>query len=70
MKTLVIYCVDPRASDIPEAVAKYFEGEVYPGEVILDEAGNRVGSARTIFTVTNGGGRAATSPLRSFKRDL
>ena len=47
MKTLVIYCVDPRASDIPEAVAKYFGDEVYPGEMLLDEAGNRVGSTRT-----------------------
>ena len=27
MKTLVIYCVDPRASDVPEAVAKYFGDE-------------------------------------------
>ena len=27
MKTLVIYCVDRRASDVPEAVAKYFGDE-------------------------------------------
>ena len=27
MKTLVIYCVDPRASDIPQAVARYFGDE-------------------------------------------
>jgi carbonic anhydrase len=60
MKTLVIYCVDPRASDIPQAVAKYFDDEVYPCEMLLDEAGNRVGSTRTVFTVTNGGGRAAS----------
>ena len=33
MKTMVIYCVDPRASDIPQAVAKYFGDEVYPGEI-------------------------------------
>jgi carbonic anhydrase len=61
MKTLVVHCLDPRASDIPQAVAKYFGDEVYPGEVILDEPGNRVGSTRTLFTVTNGGGRAASA---------
>jgi carbonic anhydrase len=58
MKTLVIYCFDPRAADIPQAVAAYFGDEVYPGENILDAAGNRVGSTRTLFTATNGGGRA------------
>ena len=69
MKTLVIYCVDPRASDIPEVVAKYFGNEVYPGEVILDEAGNRVGSTRTLFTVTNGGGRAASALITVAEMD-
>ncbi len=58
MKTIVIYCFDPRASDIPEVVAKVLGNEVYPGENILDEAGNRVGSTRTLFTVSNAGGRA------------
>lgn len=69
MKTLVIYCVDPRASDIPEAVAAHFGDEVYPGEVILDEAGNRVGSTRTLFTVTNGGGRAASALITIAEMD-
>jgi carbonic anhydrase len=59
MKTLVIYCFDPRAADIPEAVAAYLGDEVYPGENILDDAGNRIGSTRTLFTATNAGGRAA-----------
>src|SRR5271155_5960780 len=59
MKTLVIYCFDPRAAEIPQAVAKYFGDEVYPGENILDESGNRVGHTRTLFTETNAGGRAA-----------
>jgi carbonic anhydrase len=58
MKTMVIYCLDPRATDIPEVVAAHFGDEVYPGDVVLDEAGNRVGSTRTLFTVTNAGGRA------------
>ena len=69
MKTLVIYCVDPRASDIPEAVAAHFGDEVYLGEVILDEAGNRVGSTRTLFTVTNGGGRAASALITVAEMD-
>jgi carbonic anhydrase len=59
MKTLVIHCVDPRAADIPKAVAEYFGDEVYPGEIITDEKGNRVGSTRTLFVETNAGGRAA-----------
>ena len=59
MKTLVIYCFDPRAAEIPQAVAEYFGDEVYPGENILDESGNRVGHTRTLFTETNAGGRAA-----------
>ena len=59
MKTLVIHFVDPRAAEIPQAVAAYLGDEVYPGENILDEAGNRVGSTRTLFTETNAGGRAA-----------
>jgi carbonic anhydrase len=61
MKSLVIYCMDPRAADIPEAVAAHFGDEAYPGENILDEAGKRVGSTRTLFTDTNVGGRAAST---------
>jgi carbonic anhydrase len=59
MKTLVIHCVDPRAVDIPNAIAKYFGDEVYPGEIITDENGARVGSTATLFVETNAGGRAA-----------
>ncbi len=59
MKTLAIYCFDPRATEIPHAVAEYFGDEVYPGENILDESANRVGHTRTLFTETNAGGRAA-----------
>jgi carbonic anhydrase len=69
MKTLVIYCFDPRAAEIPQAVAEYFGDEVYPGENILDEAGNRVGSTRTLFTVTNGGGRAASALMSVAEMD-
>ena len=63
MKTLVIHCFDPRAAEIPQKVAEYFGDEVYPGENILDEAGNRVGSTRTLFVETNAGGRAAFALL-------
>jgi len=59
MKTLVIHCLDPRAVEIPKAVAEYFGDEVYPGEIITDENGTRVGSTRTLFVATNAGGRAA-----------
>jgi carbonic anhydrase len=59
MKTLVIHCFDPRAAEIPQAVAEHFGDEVYPGENILDKNGNRVGSTRTLFVETNAGGRAA-----------
>ncbi|MEX3978378.1 carbonic anhydrase [Paraburkholderia sp. EG287A] len=59
MKTLVIHCFDPRAVEIPQAVADYFGDEVYPGEIITDENGTRVGSTRTLFAATNAGGRAA-----------
>lgn len=58
MKTIVIHCFDPRASEIPQAVANHFGDEVYPGENILDEAGNRIGHTRTLFAVSNAGGRA------------
>ena len=36
LKTLVIYCYDPRAAEIPSAVAKLFRDEVFPGAIILD----------------------------------
>jgi carbonic anhydrase len=58
MKTIVVYCFDPRAAEIPKVVADHFGDEVYPGENVLDEAGNRVGSTQTLFPVSNAGGRA------------
>lgn len=61
MKTIVIHCFDPRASEIPQAVADYFGDEVYPGENILDENGHRVGHTRTLFAVSNAGGRALSA---------
>jgi carbonic anhydrase len=64
LKTLVIYCYDPRAADIPKAVARLLGEEVYPGEVVLDASGNRVASTTTIFPVMVAGGRAVDA-LRS-----
>lgn len=63
MKTLVIHCFDPRATQIPHAVAKHLPDEVYPGEDILDPDGNKIGHTRTLFTLTNGGGRTSDALL-------
>jgi carbonic anhydrase len=64
LKTLVIHCYDPRAVDIPNAIAKRFGGEVYPGEIIRDAAGRGVASTTTIFPIVVAGGRAVDA-LRS-----
>src|SRR5262245_6065494 len=64
LKTLVIYCYDPRAAEIPSAVATLFGDEVFPGHVILDASGNRVASSTTIFPIIVAGGRAVDA-LRS-----
>src|SRR5262245_504461 len=64
LKTLVIYCYDPRAADVPNAVTKLFGDEVFPGQVILDRSGKRVASSTTIFPVIVAGGRAIDA-LRS-----
>jgi carbonic anhydrase len=63
LKTLVIYCYDPRAVKIPDAVAKRLGGQVYPGEIVRDAAGKRTAST-TIFPVVVAGGRAVDA-LRS-----
>ena len=63
LKTLVIYCYDPRAAGIPNAVAELL-GDVFPGEIIKDPAGNRVASSTTVFPVIVAGGRAIDA-LRS-----
>jgi carbonic anhydrase len=48
MKTLVIHCVDPRAADIPKAVAESLGNEVYPGENVIDKNGTKVGSTALV----------------------
>jgi carbonic anhydrase len=64
LRTVVIYCYDPRAVNIPHAVAKALPGEVYPGEIVRDEQGHKVASTTTVFPVVVAGGRAVDA-LRS-----
>ncbi len=63
LRTVVVYCYDPRAVGIPAAVAREF-GEVYPGDIITDEQGNKVASTTSLFDVVVAGGRAIDA-LRS-----
>jgi carbonic anhydrase len=64
LKTLVIYCYDPRAVEIPDAVAKALGNETYPGYIVVDGSGNRIASTATIFPIVVAGGRAVDA-LRS-----
>ncbi len=63
LRTVVIYCYDPRAVGIPAAVAREFD-EVYPGDIITDAQGNKVASTTSLFDVVVAGGRAVDA-LRS-----
>lgn len=63
LRTVVIYCFDPRVAGIPAAVAREF-GEVYPGDSITDARGNKVALTTSLFQVVVAGGRAIDA-LRS-----
>jgi carbonic anhydrase len=63
LRTVVIYCYDPRAVGIPAAVAKAFS-DVFPGEIVTDDNGKKVASTTTLFEVVVAGGRAIDA-LRS-----
>jgi len=63
LRTIVIYCYDPRATGVPDAVAQEFD-EVYPGEVQKDADGNDIGTSTTLLNVVVAGGRAMDA-LRS-----
>ncbi len=63
LRTVVVYCYDPRVVDIPAAVAREF-GEVYPGEIITNAQGNKVATTVSLFEVVVAGGRAIDA-LRS-----
>ncbi|NYF91492.1 hypothetical protein RBB79_17770 [Tunturiibacter empetritectus] len=64
LRTIVMFCYDPRAAQIPFMLARIWPHEVYPGELVLDKAGNKVGSNATIFPIVVAGGRAIDA-LRS-----
>lgn len=51
LTTIVIYCYDPRAAAIPFELAKLWPDETYPGDLILDDQGTKVGSTATIFPI-------------------
>jgi carbonic anhydrase len=63
LRTVVVYCYDPRAVGIPAAVAKEF-GDVFPGALVRSDAGKKVASTTTLFEVVVAGGRAIDA-LRS-----
>ncbi len=63
LKTIVVYCYDPRAVGVPAAVARAL-GEVHPGELVTDQEGNKVASTTSLFEVVVAGGRAVDA-LRS-----
>ena len=63
LRTIVVYCYNPRAAGIPQAVAKEL-GDVFPGEVVTDNEGNGIGTTGTLLTVVVAGGRALDA-LRS-----
>ncbi len=63
LRTVVVYCYDPRAVGIPGAVAREF-GDEFPGEVVLDDDGNKAASTANVFEVVVAGGRAVDA-LRS-----
>jgi carbonic anhydrase len=63
LRTVVVYCYDPRAVGVPAAVAKEL-GDVFPGEIVTDVAGKKVASTTTLFEVVVAGGRAVDA-LRS-----
>ena len=64
LRTIVMFCYDPRAAQIPFVLARVWPNEVYPGELVFDKAGNKVGSSATIFPIVVAGGRG-THALRS-----
>lgn len=63
LRTIIIYCFDPRAAGIPDAVAKEL-GDVYPGAVITGPDGEGIGTTATVLNVVVAGGRAMDA-LRS-----
>ncbi|MEU9545753.1 MULTISPECIES: hypothetical protein [Streptomyces] len=46
VRTIAMYCFDPRAAGAAQAVADHFGDEIYPGELLLDETGRKIGFTR------------------------
>lgn len=63
LRTVVVYCYDPRIVGVPAAVAKEL-GEVYPGEIVTDSEGSKIATTTSLFEVVVAGGRAIDA-LRS-----
>ena len=63
LKTLAIYCYDPRAALIPALVAELF-GETYPGDLVVNDHGQKIASTANLFPIVVAGGRA-NDALRS-----
>lgn len=57
LQTLVIYCPDPRAYEIPGKIAEEF-GLRWPGTVARDEQGNKVAFDTQLALAVTVGGRA------------
>ena len=57
LKTVVIYCYDPRAARIPEIVADRFR-QIFPGDIIINDHGQKVASTTNVFPIVVAGGRA------------
>lgn len=57
LQTLVIYCPDPRAYEIPGKIAEEF-GLRWPGEIIRDETGHKAAFNTQLGLAITVGGRA------------
>ena len=63
LRTVIIYCYDPRATGIPAAIARELD-DVYPGTIVKDSEGNELGTTCCVLSVVVAGGRAIDA-LRS-----
>ncbi|KIC20111.1 carbonic anhydrase [Leisingera sp. ANG-Vp] len=57
LKTVVVYCYDPRIAQVPRLVAEEF-GQTHPGEIITDGNGSKIASTTNVFEICVAGGRA------------
>ncbi|WP_027259979.1 carbonic anhydrase [Leisingera aquimarina] len=57
LKTVVVYCYDPRIAQVPRLVAEEF-GQTHPGNIVTDGSGNKIASTTNVFEVCVAGGRA------------